>query len=322
MGVNNLISSTLSHFSLEDLLEDIRDHLENNHVLCRYCGSSKIIKFGPRKNIHGDVQRYWCNSCQKSFTDNKSRYGNQVLSVHDQILDLAVQGVKAEGIKELVNKKLNCNDNEETITKQTVLNIIKKDCQFLSTFEYYLCHKNFSSVWEMDETFEHLIDKQSCYVFNVKAIDTKYWLVSYASLLRNQMAQIIALTYAYQRAEYSPEIIRTDGFAPKLDNKIPFLKNCKIESISKKIDYSCINNVERINRSMRDTIHKRSCVYTIEHLQSLIELKRIHYNFLQKHPTLANLTPAQIMGIDLPIRNWIDLLKIADYFDRNNKIKF
>lgn len=314
--VINLICPNFSHLTLDDLLEELRDHLKNQNVLCRYCGSSNIVKKGFRKNNHEDVQRYNCHNCSRSFTDDVTRYGNQDALVHDKILDLAVLGVNPESIKEMVNKELQRGGKKASITKQTVLNIIKKDCQFLSTFEYYLCHNNFSSVWEMDETFEHLKRKQSCYVFNIKAIDTKYWLVSYASMKRNQMAQKIALTYAFDRAEYTPDTIITDGFAPKIDNRLPPFKNCKIESISKKIDYSCINNIERINLSQRDLIPKGSCVYSIEHLQSLVELKRIHYNFLQKHPSFANFTPAKIVGMDIPIKNWIDLFRIADFFDR------
>ena len=67
---------------------------------------------------------------------------------------------------------------------------------------------------------------------------------------------------------------------------------------------------------MRDSIPKGNCAYSIEHLQSLVELKRIHYNFLQKHPSFVNFTPANLVGINLPINSWIDLFRITDFYDR------
>lgn len=295
-----MIQPNLSHFSLDALLEELEYCLKSRPIICSNCGSSEKSGFGYRKNKNGDKKRYKCKNCGKKYTDTITRYGNQKLSVHDQILDLAVRGVKANSIREIVNKTLKNEDEDSSITKPTVLNIIKKDCQFLSTIENHLCHNNFSSVWEMDETFDRLTGGIKCYVFNSKAVDTKYWLASYPSLKRNQTAQKIALTQSYNRAEYAPDTIRTDGFAPKLDDCIPELKHCKIKSISKKIDFSCINDVERINLSMRETIPKGKCAYSIEHLYSLAELKRIHYNFLQKHPTFGNLTPAKIVGIDPP----------------------
>ena len=144
----------------------------------------------------------------------------------------------------------------------------------------------------------------------------KFWLVSYVSLKRTQKAQRIALEYAFLRAGYAPDVVRSDGFAPNLKKHKGPMQFVKVESISKDDDYGCINDVERTNGIMRELIRKGSCSYSIEYLQSLVELKRLHYNFLRKHPSFSNFTPAKLTGIDLPMKSWIDLFKIADYFDR------
>lgn len=316
------IVTTIHQSNLKTVLANLECHLKSPQIFCKYCGLNKVIMRGNRINSDKTKKRYECKFCGKSFTGDITRYGNQEVEVHDRILDLAVNSVKAKEIGEIVKKTFERNGSGVNISKATVLNTIKKDCQFLSTFEYNLCHGTYSSVWEIDETFERLRGGKTCYVFNVKAVDTKFWLVSYVSEKRTQLAQNIALTYAYERACYAPEIIRSDGFAPSLKKCIPELKKCKINSISKKQDYACINNIERINRSMHETIPKRYCVYSLEHLQSLAELRRLHYNFLQKHPTFPSATPSKIVGIDLPISNWIDLFRIADYFDRTSKHKF
>mgnify|MGYP006299257443 CR=1 FL=1 len=146
LGVNNLIRPTLSRLYFQEILDELIDHLKQNKVLCKYCGSSNVVKIGHRIKNQGKVQWYRCKQCNRSFTDEVTRYGNQDVFIHDQILDLVVQGVNSESIKEIVNKRLQCDGKDESITKQTVLNIIKKDCQFLSTFENYLFHDNFSLV--------------------------------------------------------------------------------------------------------------------------------------------------------------------------------
>ena len=50
------------------------------------------------------------------------------------------------------------------------------------------------------------IQEKKCYIFNVKAVETKYLLVSFASKVRYNHANI-ALTIANLRAGYAPDII-------------------------------------------------------------------------------------------------------------------
>jgi DNA-directed RNA polymerase subunit RPC12/RpoP len=299
-----------------DSIHDLQDYLEQKPVLCRYCGNNEIIKKGVRVNKAVSIQEYKCKKCGRKFTDNITRYGNQELWVHDHILELTVNSVRSSAIIDILKKVALEKGKEIHITKPTIHNIVKKDCQFLSTLEYNLNHPNMSRVWEIDETFDFLKNRKKCKVFNIKAVDTKFWLVSYVSLKRTQMAQRIALTYAFLRAGYAPTIVRSDGFAPNLKSHKGPMKFVKVEAISKDVDYSCINNVERINVTMREIIKKGSCSYSLEYIQSRVELKRLHYNFLRKHPSFSNFTPAKLAGIDLPIKSWTDLFKIADYFDR------
>ena len=38
-------------------------------MLCNHCGSNQVIKYGIRSNKTGkDVQRYFCNSCNREFS--------------------------------------------------------------------------------------------------------------------------------------------------------------------------------------------------------------------------------------------------------------
>lgn len=299
------------------VLKDLRDHLQQKKVICRYCGSSvNIIKKGFRKNDSDDKQRYKCKYCRKRFVDEITRHSNQDLWVHDFVLDLVVNNVKPSAISKLITKLSRERGQELVLSKTTILKMIKKDCQFLSTFEYHLCHPIVSRVWEIDETFDRIKNRERCHVFNVKTIDTKYWLVSYATMEKEQLAQEIALTIACNRAGYAPDIIRSDGFSPKIEKCIKPFENAKIVSIPKKENYACINNVERTNCTMRELIKKGYCSYSLENLQSLVELKRLHHNFLRDHPSYSYSTPAKIAGLDLPIKSWIDLFRIADYFDR------
>lgn len=54
----------------------------NAEIKCIYCGSAKISKIGKRKNKLQDLQRYKCNSCNKTFTQNtQSKIGNKTYPV-------------------------------------------------------------------------------------------------------------------------------------------------------------------------------------------------------------------------------------------------
>jgi len=316
-GGGELMSQTqLFNSSFGPDIDKLKDYLKSDTVLCKFCGSNKIVKRGHRDMSEEKNQRYKCKKCNKSCTDEITRGSNQKLWVHEEVLDFAIHGISSQKIVDMILKRAKANNENIKLTRQSVLNLIKHDCQFLSTLEYYLNHSNLSKTWEMDETYEHISKGIRCYVFNARTVETKYWLVSYASVELSKVAQVIALTLANNRAGYAPEIIRTDGYAPDLKKCSGPLCSSKVISIPKRLDYACINSVERINGIMRNAIPKGSCSYSITHLQSLIELKRLHYNFLQKHSFFRNQTPAEIVGIDLPVETWSDLFRVADYLDR------
>ena len=41
----------------------------NKNVRCPQCGSDRTLKYGVRKTVHGEVQRYFCKNCALRFSD-------------------------------------------------------------------------------------------------------------------------------------------------------------------------------------------------------------------------------------------------------------
>jgi transposase-like protein len=69
---------------------------------CLFCKSEQIIKWGLRHNMYGDIQRFSCKSCGKSFTVN---LGFERMKHNPQAITTAMQ-LYFSGEKTTVNVTL------------------------------------------------------------------------------------------------------------------------------------------------------------------------------------------------------------------------
>ena len=67
-------------------------------IICPYCDSSDIVKFGTRKTKNGITQRIRCNQCKRRFIEDKNYDKDKRINL--LIMDLYVEGVTIRGIKD------------------------------------------------------------------------------------------------------------------------------------------------------------------------------------------------------------------------------
>src|SRR5208283_693429 len=69
--------------------ETVLEPLTNIVSQCQFCGSSKLRKYGVRRNKSGDIQRYLCEFCKRSFSVNiafeKMKHNPQAITTAMQL---------------------------------------------------------------------------------------------------------------------------------------------------------------------------------------------------------------------------------------------
>lgn len=317
-----------------------------NIIKCPYCLSTNIIKKGfIRHKSRLVTQIYGCKNHipMKKFTVDPARNFQYPLYVIDEILDLYVHGDNAEFIANRVKKDTKEKGLDIEITKQTVLNIVKKASLLLYNIDKYQYHKIESKEWQIDDCYQRVSKKKYiqykfdlseieknknnnfiyAYITNVMAVDTRYWLASQVTLNRKIDASLIALQKALIRAKYEPKVLKSDKWQAHINAANYVLPNTYIDVRSKSEDFSFINFIERLNLTMRNgKIKKRLTFQRIELLKAAANLTRIWYNFLKGHSKLDGKTPAQASGITIPFDDWEDLLKYANYLSFYGKKEF
>jgi len=293
--------------------------IENNYPLdyfsgdnCPYCGSnSNNIKKGKRKRkLKGDVQVYKCKRCGHKFSERerlpRTKFPKQVL---EEVIRLAVNGLKPARIAGYINTK---QQNEIRITRQTVVNLIKKATKTLNLFEILLLRYK-SLMWQIDDMLQK---HRSAYITNVLDPRTKYWLSSNVSEKRDTNASIKALQLALLRFKFPPKMLVCDGFQGHISAARKVCPESKLVSKTKEEDFSIVNEIENLHSWLRQNGVPRSGTFrSAENLQAYLDLLRIYRNFFCPLEVLGGKTPAQAVGVSFsPKLGWINLIKLANFY--------
>lgn len=298
--------------------------LFDHDIFCPYCGDhgdKNIIKRGERNTKRkGRVPRYSCKKCGHKFS--KKKWGNQPLWVIRFILEEVLKGNTLEGIANDLGKE------GYKITRQTILNIIKRCVNAFLKYEHTKKPKSKFREWQIDDTpqpfakstsFEtpqqtqhrkrrHKYDKW--WLTNIVDVDGYYWFACIASKEREAIASEQAVRTAVKRAHAVPRFWKCDGNSSHVKGIKNVLPHATIISVSKKEDFAVVNFIEGVIHSLlrSKAVKKRKKFRTLTTLQTFAELVRIWHNFLHRIDKLGGITPAVKVGIAPLFRDWNDLI--------------
>lgn len=141
----------------------------SNVSSCIYCGSDNIVKDGVRHNKHDDIQKFYCQNCQKYFSFNvgfeRMKHNPQAITTAMQLyfsgesLRNTMKSLRLLGVK---------------VSHQTVYNWIKK---YIGLMERYLdkLKPDVSDTWRADELWMKFKGDMK-YVFAIMDDETRFWI--------------------------------------------------------------------------------------------------------------------------------------------------
>lgn len=123
---------------------------------CTYCGNKDVIKAGLRNTRQGPIQKYYCKTCKRYFSDKTQPYTQYPFHIMMHALQLYNQGYPLAQVKTLVGKKYRYSPPVRTMYSWIAR--YKQDLSFLPLRKKY-------SLQPDDLTTTHRLFHQQIYPF-------------------------------------------------------------------------------------------------------------------------------------------------------------
>lgn len=275
---------------------------------CIFCHSDAIKKFGIRHNKSGDIQRYLCSNCDRTFSVN---VGFERMKNNPQGITLALHlYFSGESLRKVANTlKLFGMD----VSNQTVYNWIKK---YIILMQAYVddITPQVSDTWRSDEIYLR-IKGRSKYLFAMMDDETRFWISRLVADSKNTHDVRPMYREAQRLAKKKPQVLITDGafnFQQAYTKEWFTKKNPRtkhIRHISFKGDHNN-NKMERFNGEIRD---REKVMRGLKKKNTpILNGLQLFHNYMRSHAGLDGKTPAQASGIEVEGNNkWVTLIQNA-----------
>lgn len=302
---------TSRNLGFEDLCEP--------ETSCKYCGSTKIIKSGQRKNKKGVAQRFLCKECGRRFiVDSGFENMKNNPKIITLALDLYFKGVSLRKITDHLKQFYG-----KEVSHVAVYKWIQKYSRVMNEYvDQY--QPQVSGIWNTDEMTLN-IKGEFDWLWNLMDRETRFLLASQISKRRKVADARRVFAKGKEVSGTVPDFMVTDGLQAytKAFNKEfytmrrPRPQHVRLAGIAKRANN---NVVERINGTIRERNKVMRGLKSEESAQAIIDGFRVYYNFIRPHTSLNGKTPAEAAGIDLGLNEnkWMNLIKKSTSKESSN----
>jgi transposase-like protein len=306
------------HIIAVEISQRLRDKVRENILIepvnistCLACGSSHLKKFGVRHNKCGDIQRFLCADCHKTFSVN---VGFERMKHNPQAITTAMQ-LYFSG-ESLRNTRNSLRLLGVQVCHRTVYNWIQK---YVSLMEKYLdkITPQVSDTWRADELFLKVKGNMK-YLYALMDDQTRFWIAQEVADTK-YTADVRGLFQMGKKiAEKKPRTLITDG-APNFHeaylkefytiNKATRTEHVRDIRLGGKVHN---NKMERMNGEIRD---RERVMRTLEKADTpVLKGMQIYHNYVRPHMALKGRTPAEAAGIEVKGKDkWLTLIQNASH---------
>ena len=300
-------------FSLE-----LRNHArEDNKVTlspittqeCSFCKSQNITKNGIRHNKRGDIQRFSCGTCKRTFSVNlgfeRMKSSPEAIT---QALQLYFTGESLRNVQKFLKLQ------GVTVSHKTVYMWIVKYTKLMQGHLNKITPQ-VGDAWRADEVYTRIRGEMK-YVFSLMDSETRFWIAQQV-LDRKEGADASSLfRLGKEVTGTKPKVIITDGlhsyseayrkefWTVKRENRTIHIRNVHLQGDMNN------NQMERLNGEFRD---REKVVRGIKKTDSvIIDGYQLYHNYVRPHMALDGLTPADKAGIIIEGNNkWKTIIENA-----------
>ncbi len=308
-------------FSLK-VRETVKTERENREVVieqfnasaCLLCGSASLKKFGVRHNKAGDIQRFKCLACSKTFSVNigfeKMKHNPKAIT---SAMQLYFNGESLRNVAEslaLIGAK---------VSHQTIYKWIRKYTGLMEKYVEKMA-PNVSDTWRADEI--HMKFKGNMkYVFALMDDETRYWIAQDVAGSKETVDARNLFLRGESAMGKKPKVLITDGLKAYRQAVKGTWWTHRLETRTRHIRHVTIqgdrnnNKMERLNGEIRD---REKVTRGLKNEDTpILKGYQIFHNYVRPHEGLQGKTPAEACGIQVKGDNkWVTLIQNASLSNR------
>ncbi|BDQ30294.1 hypothetical protein NZNM25_10600 [Nitrosopumilus zosterae] len=282
---------------------------------CKFCHSDNVKKFGIRKNKSGNIQRFVCSDCHKTFSIN---LGFERMKSTPQSITSALQlyftGESLRGVTKFLKLQ------GTNVSHVTVYNWITKYTELMQKYIDKIV-PNVGDAWHADEIYMK-IHGDLKYVFALMDQETRYWIAQEVADRKEGHDARGLLQKSKEVTQAKPKVFITDGLGSYHEAYKKEFWSLKREDRTLHIRHIHLqgdrnNNIqERLNGEIRD---REKVMRGLKKMDTpILTGYQIYHNYLRPHMGLEGKTPAQACGIEIEGSNkWLTLIQNATDLNRS-----
>jgi putative transposase len=298
------------HIYAVEISQKIKERVKQNVIQevvisdCLYCHSSHIKKMGIRHNKSGDIQRYLCLDCGRSYSVN---IGFERMKHNPKAITTAMQlYFSGESLRNTM-RSLKLLGVE--VSHKTVYNWIKKYVKLMKEYTESIV-PNVSDTWRADEVYVKVAGDMK-YLFAMMDDETRYWISQEVAETKDKHDARKLFIQARRLMKKQPKEFITDGLPTySVTAKKVFPKANHIRKITLNGKKHNNNKMERMNGEIRDREKTMRGLKTKD--TAILQGYQIFHNYLRPHEALDGKTPSEACGIQVEGKNkWLTLIQNA-----------
>jgi transposase-like protein len=285
---------------------------------CIFCRSLNLKKFGIRKTGAGEIQRFLCADCRRTFSQN---LGFADMRANPQVICSALQLYFTGESFRNVQKFLRLQGIN--FSHVAVYSWVRK---YVGLMEQYLekITPQLGDSWRTDELFLKIHGDMK-YLFAMMDDDTRFWIAQQISDTKGTSDVTPMFREAIQAAGKRPRVLISDGahnFHRAFKREIWTMAGPRPSHIRDiRLRGEIHNNkMERMNGEIRD---REKVMRGLKNMDSpILKGYQIYHNYLRPHESLNGQTPAELAGIHVEGENkWLTLIQNASRGGVNAKVE-
>jgi len=271
-------------------------------VICKYCGSSLIWKYGSSRK---GIQRYYCPSCNKAFLDN-TNLPRMSISVK-QLADIIGQYYGGMSLKELRRQFKQQYGRE--LARSSFHRWLGKFSK-IAVREAQKYHPEVGEKWIADECILH-IGGRKVWCWDIIDADTRFLLATHLSTSRTTKDAQILMEKAGRVANKIPSVVITDRLQAYIDGiELTWGSETKhIQSEPFAEAKISTNKIERFHSTLKTRTEIMRGLKSLKTAQALLDGWLVHYNYFRPHESLDDKSPGEEAGVKFPFKDWLDIIE-------------
>ncbi len=280
-------------WTLRKRVEEARRIMPIQGQACIACGSEHLKRSGVRRNKSGDIQRFQCLDCRKTFVVN---IGFEKMKHNPKAITTALQLYFSGESLRKTRESLKLMGVQ--VCPQTVLNWITKYVGLMERYADRIAPQ-VSDTWRADELFVKVKGDMK-YLYAMMDDETRYWIAQEVADTKYTHDARVLFQRSREIAGKKPLRLITDGAQNYRD---AFTKEFYSRKGARSVHIRDIrisgqvhnNKMERMNGEVRD---REKVMRGLKRMDTpILKGTQIYHNFIKPHQGLQGRTPAEAAGI-------------------------